>query len=121
MNAVLLVGFGSMIGGICRYLLSKFIYVKLATDFPFGTLAVNVLGCFAVGVVAELGSKVQLDEQWRLFLTAGILGGFTTFSAFSVETVALLKAGNIGYAMMYAAMSVMLGLVATFMGMFIMK
>lgn len=95
MEKYLFVGVGGMIGSICRYGLSGLLYRTLGDRFPYGTLAVNIVGCFAIGLLMTL-----FEERWlvppnlRLFLTIGILGGFTTFSTFSYETVEMLKGGN---------------------------
>ena len=107
---------GSFIGGISRYLLSLFIQTKLTTSFPFGTLGVNIIGCFLIGLVFGLADKGGLSNEWRIFLATGIIGGFTTFSAFSNETVTLLRDGQFWYAAIYISASVMLGLLATFGG-----
>lgn len=85
-----------MVGSICRYGLSGLLYRMMGDRFPYGTFAVNIVGCFAIGLLMSL-----FEERWlvppnlRLFLTIGILGGFTIFSTFSYETVEMLKGGNI--------------------------
>jgi CrcB protein len=116
MKIILAIGTGSFIGGVLRYLLTQFIQAKIATSFPYGTLAVNILGCFFIGVVFGFADKGNLSNEWKLFLATGLLGGFTTFSAFSNETLALLRDGQTGSAFLYIAASVLLGLLATFAG-----
>ena len=121
MKLTLAVGLGSFIGGVFRYLLSQAIHAKFLSTFPFGTLAVNIIGCLFIGMVFELNAKGTITQEWRLFLATGILGGFTTFSAFSNETVGLLRDGQIGYASIYVVASVLIGLVCTFIGMTFIK
>ncbi len=93
MKIILAIGTGSFIGGILRCLLSLFIQTKTNSAFPFGTLAVNIIGCFFIGVVFGLFERGDVTEEWRLFLATGILGGFTTFSAFSYEAIGMLRSG----------------------------
>jgi CrcB protein len=116
MKILLLIGTGSFIGGISRYLLSQFVRTKLLSSFPFGTLAVNIIGCLLIGFLLGLSDKGTLAQGWRLFLITGVLGGFTTFSAFSGETVSLLKDGQFWYAAAYVSASLFLGLTATYIG-----
>jgi len=116
---VLLVGAGGFVGTIARYLLSGFVQEKSGGAFPFGTLTVNVLGCLVVGVVAELAeSKGLLSADARLFAVVGVLGGFTTFSAFGHETVSLLRERTGTAALVYVLASVVLGLGAVWLGRF---
>ncbi len=116
MKILLLIGTGSFIGGILRYLLSQLIQVKTAGSFPYGTLTVNILGCFLIGLVFALVHKGGVSDEWKLFLTTGLLGGFTTFSAFSNETVMMLRESQYMPAAGYVSGSVLLGLAATFAG-----
>ena len=114
MKLILFIGTGSFIGGISRYLLSLLIQTKTTSPFPLYTLIVNIIGCFFIGIVIGFFDKGQLSHEWKLFLATGILGGFTTFSAFSSETIVLFKEGYTGYALFYIAASVVLGLLATY-------
>ncbi|MBL7852110.1 MAG: fluoride efflux transporter CrcB [Cyclobacteriaceae bacterium] len=116
MKMLLIIGAGSFLGGIARYGLSQVIQARLLSSFPYGTLTVNVIGCFFIGMVYALTDRGNLAEGWRLFLVTGILGGFTTFSAFSHETVAMLRDGQTVEALAYVAGSVIVGLAATFLG-----
>jgi fluoride exporter len=116
MKTALLVGLGSFIGGSGRYLVSKILQQNIVNSFPYGTLTVNVVGCFLIGVVYGWSSKNPLDATWQLFLTTGILGGFTTFSAFSMEAINLMKSGNLYGAILYIFLSVLVGLMATAIG-----
>jgi len=121
MRLILLVGSGSFIGGILRYLLSLFVYSKSQSTFPFGTLAVNIIGCFLIGLVFGISDRNNMIQEWRLFLATGLLGGFTTFSAFSNETVGMLRDGQLWHAAAYISASLFLGLAATFIGIAITK
>lgn len=116
MNTILAVGAGSFIGGVLRYLISQFIQLKSSTSFPFGTLGVNILGCFLIGIVFTLSSRGSISQEWKFFIATGILGGFTTFSAFASESLTLFREGQFGLAAAYIASSVILGLLATFIG-----
>lgn len=121
MRILLLIGTGSFIGGICRYLLSQFIQTKFLSGFPFGTLGVNILGCFAIGFVFAWSERTSMTAEWRLFLATGLLGGFTTFSAFSNETFELFRGGQLWYAFAYIAASILPGVIATFLGYSLLK
>jgi len=121
MKIILAIGAGSFIGGISRYLISLLIQNRIFTTFPFGTLSVNILGCFLIGIVFGFSDRGNMSQEWRLFLATGVLGGFTTFSAFSNETVGMMRDGQLWYASAYVLASVGLGLVATFLGIIIIK
>ena len=121
MKILLAIGMGSFIGGIFRYLLSQFIQAKFLSVFPYGTLAVNIIGCFLIGLVFGLADRGNLTQEWRLILATGVLGGFTTFSAFSNETVSMLRDGQFLYALAYITSSIVFGLTATFTGISIIK
>jgi CrcB protein len=116
MRILLLIGAGSFIGGVLRFLVSQLIQNKFLSSFPFGTLGVNMLGCFAIGLVFGFSEKANMAVEWRLFFATGICGGFTTFSAFTNETMGLLRDGQLGYAFLYMGASVIMGLLATFIG-----
>jgi len=118
---LLLIGTGSFIGGISRYLLSQLIQTKFLSAFPFGTLIVNITGCFVIGLVLAVSQKNNISQGWLLFLTTGICGGFTTFSAFSAETISLLRSGQAALALVYIATSIFLGLLATYIGISLVK
>ena len=121
MKLILVVGAGSFIGGIFRYLLSILIQSKTISPFPFHTLAVNIIGCFFIGIVLCFFEKGQMSYEWKLFFATGLLGGFTTFSAFSSETFVLLREGYAGYALLYILSSVLLGLLATYVAYLLVK
>jgi CrcB protein len=90
---LLLVCLGGALGSGLRYLVGVCAARWLGTDFPFGTLAVNLAGSFAIGFVQDVATRGLVSENARLFLTVGVLGGLTTYSAFSYETVRLMQAG----------------------------
>lgn len=121
MNIIFVIGIGSFFGGVFRYLLSLLIQSKTTTNFPFATLAINILGCFLIGIVFGFFDKGQISHEWKLFLATGILGGFTTFSAFSNETFILFREGHAVYALFYIFASVLLGLLATYIAYLIVK
>lgn len=121
MRILLLIGTGGFIGSVLRYVITQSVHNKFLSAFPYGTLAVNILGCFAIGMIFSLAEKGNLPHEWRLFLVTGICGGFTTFSAFSIETLSLMRDGHMLPAILYVAASVLLGLLATFLGLSIVK
>lgn len=99
---------GGAIGAGCRHLLSRAMLVTLGPDFPWGTISANVLGGLLMGLLAGLVSRIPGGgEGWRLFLGVGVLGGFTTFSSFSLETVLMIERGQwalgLGYVLASAA------------------
>ena len=121
MRLILFVGTGSFIGGVCRYLLSTLIQSKSITAFPYGTLVVNLTGCFLIGILYGMFEKMQVTTEWRLLFVTGILGGFTTFSAFSGETFNMLRSGLVASALIYVTTSVVIGITLTFLGAWIIK
>lgn len=116
---VLLIALGGAIGSLARYYLSEAIALLVGPAFPWGTLIVNVTGSLVIGFVAGGGGE---NGRWvesavaRQFVMVGLCGGYTTFSAFSLQTVGLLEAGEIGHAGAYIVGSVVLCLVATWAG-----
>lgn len=113
-----LIFMGGGLGAALRYWLQGLVYSRTGADFPYGTLAVNVLGCFLIGLL-----MVSLEERFlaipslRLLLTIGILGGFTTFSSFSYETLVLVRDGEMLRALVNVGSSVFACLAATWIGM----
>lgn len=117
LKILLFIGSGSFLGGITRYLLSRSIQNTVITSFPLGTFWVNITGCFLIGLIYGLSDRgTPISNELRLFLAVGFCGGFTTFSTFSNENLALLRDGSILYFSLYAGLSVFLGLLATFGG-----
>jgi CrcB protein len=115
---ILLVGFGGFIGSILRYLASG--YVQQSTksiDFPYGTLAVNVIGCFIIGFLAQLAEeRGMFTSESRLFVFVGILGGFTTFSSFGNETLNLARDSQTMNALANISANMFFGLFAVWLG-----
>lgn len=116
MKLIITIGLGSFIGGILRYLLSQIIHEKYVSSFPIGTLIVNIIGCLAIGMVYGLSDRGSLPQEFRLFLATGILGGFTTFSAFSNESFIMIQEGQYLYGFTYISLSIILGIFSTFIG-----
>ena len=119
MKHMLLVGIGGGIGAIVRYKLGGLV-LHHAVDwrFPLGTFLVNVLGCLVIGLVAGLVERQQLfSMDAQVFLIPGVLGGFTTFSAFGLETVVRLQRGEVAVALAYVTLSVLCGVAAVWLGM----
>ena len=113
---ILAVGAGGFIGAVLRYLIGK-IPVSENTVFPVKTFAINIIGCLAIGLITVLASKnSNIDQRWILFLKVGLCGGFTTFSTFALETETLIKTGHIGLAILYVALSVIVGVGLAFAG-----
>ena len=122
MENYLFVFLGGGIGASARYWLSGAVYRFLPTDFPYGNLAVNILGSFLIGVLmASFEERFALNPSLRVFLAIGILGGFTTFSSFSYETMALLRDAEMLRATINVAISVLGCLLATYFGLLLGK
>ena len=122
MPVVAWVALGGAIGSAARYGVNVWSGRVLGMNFPWATLAVNVLGCFAMGVLIELMAlKLNVSQEARAFLTTGILGGFTTFSAFSLELALLVERKTYGLAAAYAMASVGLSLAAVFIGLYLVR
>ena len=119
---ILLVGTGGVIGSIARILCQKYLYEWFPHPFPWGTFVVNMVGCFLIGIfyaVSEKGSL--LTPEWRILLTTGFCGGFTTFSTFTYENIQLLKSADYSYLLLYIFGSVILGIIATYTGILLIK
>jgi CrcB protein len=118
MREWLLVGVGGFVGSVVRYaLVLAAARTRMAASFPLGTLVVNALGCLALGLVLGAAeARGALAPATRAFLVVGVLGGFTTFSAFSGETFHLLRSGAVTTAFASVALQVMLGLGAVAIG-----
>ena len=115
------VALGGAIGALLRYQTGRWMTHWLGpntvTAFPWATLTVNVVGSLAMGLLAGyLARHGQGGDQWRLFLGVGVLGGFTTFSAFSLELMLLIERGQAAQGLIYAAVSVLAGLAALYIG-----
>lgn len=112
-----IVGLGGAIGSMLRFGTGIISIKFFGVNFPWGTLTVNLVGSFCIGLLFGLSSQIQhFSEEVKLFLMVGILGGFTTFSAFSLDTILLFERGQIIQACLYVASSVILSLAVTFIG-----
>lgn len=116
MKMLMMVGLGSFAGGILRFLLARFVQINSVSSFPWGTAAVNLLGCFILGCLYGLFDRSLLHTETRLFLTAGLCGGFTTFSTLMNESFLLLKEGNFSSFFLYTLISFAGGLLAIGLG-----
>ena len=111
---ILLVGLGSSIGGMLRYVISL---VIKNNSFPYATLTVNIIGSFCIGLIFAFSIKeYSLSDEIRFFFATGICGGFTTFSAFSLENIQLIKSTNYSIAFLYITLSILLRIAAVFAG-----
>ncbi len=114
----LAIALGGALGSMLRFAVVGYLTPLLNYRFPLGTFAVNMLGSFLIGVAyVLLVERTSLPAEWRLFFITGILGGFTTFSAFSLEILQLWQEGHLFNALVYASSSVVLGLLFAFIGM----
>ena len=117
MRELLIVGATGAAGAIARYAVSGWVYAVAGTRLPWGTLAVNVIGCFLLGLLMHISITTTLvPPAWRLALATGFLGAFTTFSTFSYETVRELERGSWAAAGTNIALSLAVGLPATWLG-----
>lgn len=117
MSNYVIVILGGGLGAAARYWLSGLVHTKAGSSFPFGTLVVNGLGCFLIGLLmSSFEERFLVQPSIRVFLTIGILGGFTTFSSFSFETISLLRDGEFLYASANVFGSLLICLVGTWLG-----
>ncbi len=121
-KTLLLVGTGGFLGSVSRFLASRWMQNIFPSAFPFGTFFVNISGCFLIGLIYGISEKSPLlTSGSKLFLVIGFCGGFTTFSTFANENLALLRSGEFFHFFIYTGLSVFLGIAATFFGVLITK
>lgn len=121
-RTIVLVGIGGAIGSICRYLTSIFISRHYPSVFPFATFTANILGCFIIGILLGLFERHQpVNPDLKFLLITGFCGGYTTFSTFSSENLALLHAGNYQTAFTYILFSLLTGILCVWAGIMITK
>ncbi|MCZ2459491.1 MAG: fluoride efflux transporter CrcB [Chitinophagales bacterium] len=121
-KSILLIGLGGGIGSIARYFCQKWFADNFQGAFPWGTFAVNITGCFLIGIIFALSERTTLlTPQVRLLLITGLCGGFTTFSTFAFENMNMLRGGDISYVLFYTLASVILGIAAVFAGIGLIK
>jgi fluoride exporter len=122
LKTLFLIGSGGFLGSISRFLASRFMQSNFPSAFPFGTFFVNVSGCLLIGLIYGFSERSSLlTPGWKMFLTVGFCGGFTTFSTFANENLALLRDGAYFHFALYTGLSVILGITATFIGVLITK
>ena len=117
MKQLFLVGAGGFLGSVARYIVSKLnIYIHFFS-IPVGTITVNIVGSFVIGIITGIATKSDIFSQnMKLFLMVGICGGFTTFSSFTNENLTLLQNGQIFSSLLYTTLSVLLGFLAVYLG-----
>jgi CrcB protein len=119
---ILIVGAGGFAGSVARFLSQQFIARQYPSSFPWGTLIVNITGCFIIGLIYALSEKGNLiSPEMRLLLATGFCGGFTTFSSFAYENITLMRDGELLYAFLYVVSSIIIGFLATYIGVLIVK
>lgn len=122
LKSILLIGLGGAIGSIFRYLTTLLIGKYWTNHLPLATLITNVVGCLLIGIFIGLLDRQQApNNELKWLLVTGFCGGFTTFSTFSLENINLLQNGNVGTAFLYIGLSVILGLAAVWLGLFLSK
>lgn len=117
---IFIVALGGGFGAALRYGMGISLY-RASEGFPLATFCINLLGAFAIGIISACAGKYGLDPRFVLFLRAGVCGGFTTFSTFSIESLVLLEQGKIGIALAYIISSVILGVLAVYLGQVLVK
>ena len=123
LHPLLLVAIGGALGSMARYGLSALIVRQVnPVHFPWGTFSVNILGCLFAGVFLVAAEQFPaVNQEARLFIVTGLLGGFTTFSAFGIETLSLIRRGELLIAFSYASLSVILGVCAMWLAYTVLK
>lgn len=122
LKTILIVGFGGFIGTVARFLTSRYFQENIASVFPWSTFTINIIGSLLIGIFYGISEKGDfMSPDVRLFLTVGICGGFTTFSTFSNDAFLLLKQEEWLRFAFYTSMSFFLGLLAVYVGRFIIK
>ncbi|HEY0434502.1 MAG TPA: fluoride efflux transporter CrcB [Chitinophagaceae bacterium] len=121
-KSLLLIASGGAAGSVMRFLVQKWFAETTPSVFPWGTFVVNLAGCFLIGLIFAVSERMLiLGPRMRFLLITGFCGGFTTFSAFSFENLALLRSGEYAYALLYGLLSVVLGIAAVFGGIVLAK
>lgn len=122
LRTILIVGAGGFIGSALRYMIYVLVEKQLTSTFPWATFIANMLGCFIIGVVYALSEKGGfMSTHWRIFLTVGFCGGFTTFSSFAYDNLNLLKDNSLFYLLLNAGGSIILGILAVYLGIILVR
>ena len=122
MKIILMVAIGGAIGAVARQQSNQLIMRIFGGEFPIGTIFVNILGSFIMGLLFELfASKITLSDEWRSLIFTGVLASFTTFSSFALDVALLSERNEYYYALCYIGMSVVLSIGALFVGLGIMR
>ena len=117
MLEVMWVAIGGAIGSVARYLVSTWAAARFGAEFPYGTLIVNITGCFIIGAFMTMATeRLSISPYWRLFITVGFVGGMTTFSSFSYETIHLLQEAEMLRACYNVGLNILVGFSATWLG-----
>jgi fluoride exporter len=121
-KSIMIVGLGGFIGTVARFLISRYFQVNVTSVFPWSTFVVNIVGCLLIGIIYGISEKSEvLSPEIRLFLTVGICGGFTTFSTFSNDSFMLIREQEWLRFAIYTSLSIFIGLMAVYVGRFIIK
>ncbi len=116
-RSILIVGLGGFIGSALRFLVTRWFQLQTTSQFPWGTFTVNLIGSFVIGLIFGLSERSNiLTPEWRLFLTVGLCGGFTTFSSLSNDAFILLQGREFLSVSLYITLCFFLGLIAVFVG-----
>jgi len=118
MQQILFIAVGGSLGAVARYAISTYIYQSVNEVFPWGTLVVNLSGSFIIGAFAELFETAMIPSEWRSLVTIGFIGAYTTFSTYSLETLSLLREGELRIASMNVLASNILGIVFVGLGIY---
>lgn len=122
LRTILIVGTGGFIGSVMRYLVQVLAEKGLTSTFPLGTLIANIAGSFIIGMVFALAEKGNLmSAEWRIFLTVGICGGFTTFSAFAYNNFTMLKEHSFGQLFINVGGNLFFGILAVYLGIIVIR
>lgn len=120
-KTIIIVGTGGFIGTVMRYLLQVFIENKLLSTFPMATMIANIIGSFIIGVVFALAEKSLMNSDWRIFMSVGICGGFTTFSAFAFNNFNMIKEHTWNQLFLNIGGTMILGILAVYLGIILVR
>jgi fluoride exporter len=122
LKTILIVGTGGFIGSVMRYLVQFYVEKGMSSTFPLGTLIANIAGSFIIGMVFAIAEKGNLlNSEWRIFLTVGICGGFTTFSAFAYNNFTMIKEHSFGQLFINVGGNIFLGILAVYLGIIVIR